>query len=43
VMVQSYGDVHKAAEKFKVHNRTAAYVVAIQRVVDAMRIRGTYP
>jgi glutamate dehydrogenase (NAD(P)+) len=43
VMVQSYADVHKAAEKYKVHNRTAAYVLAIQRVVDAIRIRGIYP
>ncbi len=43
VMVQSYADVHKAAQQYKVHNRTAAYVVAIQRVVDAIRIRGIYP
>jgi len=43
VMVQSYQDVHKAAAQYKVHNRTAAYVVAIQRVVDAIRIRGIYP
>ena len=26
-----------------VHNRTAAYVLAIQRVVDAINIRGIYP
>ena len=43
VMVQSYNDVHKVAQERKVHHRTAAYVVAIQRVVDAMRLRGTYP
>ncbi len=43
VMVRSYGDVHKVATERKVHHRTAAYVVAIQRVVDAMRIRGIYP
>jgi len=43
VMVQSYQDVHKAALQYKVHNRTAAYVVAIQRVVDALRLRGIYP
>ena len=42
-MVQSYNDVHKVAQERKVHHRTAAYVVAIQRVVDAMRLRGTYP
>ncbi|MGA8663827.1 MAG: Glu/Leu/Phe/Val dehydrogenase [Thermoplasmata archaeon] len=43
VMVRSYADVHKVAEERHVHNRTAAYVVAIQRVVDAIRIRGIYP
>jgi len=43
VMVQSYNDVHKIAVERKVHNRTAAYVLAIQRVVDAIKIRGIYP
>ena len=43
VMVRSYADVHKAAVEQKVHNRTAAYILAIQRVVDAIRIRGFYP
>ncbi len=43
VMVRSYKDVHKVAGEKKVHHRTAAYVVAIQRVVDAIRIRGIYP
>jgi len=43
VMVQSYQDVHKVAQEHKVHNRTAAYVLAIQRVVDAVRLRGYYP
>ncbi|HXQ95259.1 MAG TPA: Glu/Leu/Phe/Val dehydrogenase, partial [Thermoplasmata archaeon] len=33
VMVRSYNDVHKVAEQQHVHNRTAAYVLAIQRVV----------
>ncbi len=43
VMVQSYNDVHKVATERKVHHRTAAYVLAIQRVVDAIRMRGFYP
>ncbi|MCI4325326.1 MAG: Glu/Leu/Phe/Val dehydrogenase [Thermoplasmata archaeon] len=43
VMVRSYADVHKVAEERHVHNRTAAYVLAIQRVVDAINIRGIYP
>ncbi|HTT45687.1 MAG TPA: Glu/Leu/Phe/Val dehydrogenase [Thermoplasmata archaeon] len=43
IMVQSYSDVHKVATERKVHNRTAAYVLAIQRVVDAIKVRGIYP
>jgi len=43
VMVQSYADVHKIAAERKVHNRTAAYALAIQRVVDAIKMRGIYP
>ncbi|HKV89646.1 MAG TPA: Glu/Leu/Phe/Val dehydrogenase [Thermoplasmata archaeon] len=43
IMVRSYGDVHKVSEQRRVHNRTAAYVLAIQRVVDAIKIRGIYP
>jgi glutamate dehydrogenase/leucine dehydrogenase len=42
-MVRSYNDVHKVATERKVHNRTAAYVLAIQRVVDAIKMRGIYP
>jgi len=42
-MTRSYAEVHAAAQKHGVHNRTAAYVVAIQRVAEAMRIRGIYP
>jgi glutamate dehydrogenase/leucine dehydrogenase len=43
VMVRSYNDVHAVSTQRKVHNRTAAYVLAIQRVVDAIKIRGIYP
>jgi glutamate dehydrogenase (NAD(P)+) len=43
VMTQSYSEVHQTAEAHHVHNRTAAYVLAIQRVVDAIKIRGIYP
>jgi len=43
IMVKSYADVHQVATERKVHNRTAAYVLAIQRVVDATKIRGIYP
>ena len=43
IMVRSYNDVHKVSEQRRVHNRTAAYVLAVQRVVDAITIRGIYP
>jgi glutamate dehydrogenase (NAD(P)+) len=43
VMVDSYAHVKKAADEHHVHNRTAAYAVAMQRVVDATKIRGIYP
>jgi len=43
IMVKSYNDVHKAALEHKVHNRTAAYALAVQRVVDAIHVRGIYP
>ena len=37
IMVRSYADVHKVAVDHKVHNRTAAYILAIQRVADAIK------
>ncbi len=43
VMVRSYDAVHKVATERHVHNRTAAYVLAIQGVVDAVKLRGIYP
>jgi glutamate dehydrogenase (NAD(P)+) len=43
VMVGSYADMRKQAKAHSVHNRTGAYLLAIQRVVDAIRIRGIYP
>ncbi len=43
VMVRSYTDTRKIAQQYKIHNRSAAYVLAIQRVVDAIRIRGFFP
>ena len=39
-MTHAYQAVHAAAEKHKVHNRLAAYLVAVSRVAEAMRLRG---
>lgn len=39
-MVSAFSTVHKTADTFKVDNRTAAMIVAIKRVEEAMRVRG---
>ena len=43
VMSGSYRGVADVAKKHGVNNRTAAYIVAVGRVVEAMRVRGIYP
>ncbi|HYP05168.1 MAG TPA: Glu/Leu/Phe/Val dehydrogenase [Bryobacteraceae bacterium] len=42
IMVNSFSDVVSYAEKHNVHNRTAAYMVALDRVAFAIRLRGIY-
>ena len=39
-MTQAFNDVHKMAEENKVDNRTAAYMVSVQRVAEVVRLRG---
>ena len=39
-MVKAFCSVMEAAKKYKVNNRVAAYLVAVNRVVEAMRLRG---
>jgi glutamate dehydrogenase/leucine dehydrogenase len=39
-MVTAFEQTHATAPKFKVNNRVAAYIVAITRVVEAMKLRG---
>jgi glutamate dehydrogenase (NAD(P)+) len=39
-MTKAFHAVHDVRANRKIHNRLAAYVVAVQRVVDAMKIRG---
>jgi glutamate dehydrogenase (NAD(P)+) len=43
VMVRSYREVAQVARERQIHLRSAAYVLAIERVVEAMRVRGIYP
>jgi glutamate dehydrogenase (NAD(P)+) len=42
IMVGSFGDVIAYAAKHKVDNRTAAYMLALDRVAIAMKLRGIY-
>jgi len=39
-MVEAFHAVHDMANKKKVDNRTGAYLVSVQRVAEAMRLRG---
>jgi len=39
-MTKAFHAVHDMRANEKVHNRLAAYMVAVKRVVDAMKIRG---
>lgn len=39
-MTAAFHAVHKAAKEHKVHNRLGAYLVAVQRVAEAVRLRG---
>lgn len=42
IMVASFRDVIAYAEKHAVHNRTAAYMLALDRVAGAIKVRGLY-
>jgi len=39
-MTLAFSDVHRMAQENNVDNRTAAYMVSVQRVAEAMRLRG---
>src|SRR5438477_2846245 len=43
VMTNAFGDVHATATKYSVELRTGAYILAIDRVANAMRTRGIWP
>jgi len=42
IMVNSFRDVVAYAEKHRVHNRIAAYMLALDRVAFAIKLRGIY-
>jgi glutamate dehydrogenase (NAD(P)+) len=39
-MVPAFESVHAMAQRYKTHNRLAAYLVAVNRVAEAMKLRG---
>ncbi len=39
-MTKAFHAVHEAARKYNVHNRLGAYVVAVSRVAEAVKLRG---
>jgi glutamate dehydrogenase (NAD(P)+) len=39
-MTSAFHAVHETARKYNVHNRLGAYLVAVSRVVEAMKLRG---
>lgn len=43
VMAQAFHDVYDIQQKHQVNMRTAAYMLAIERVADAKRVRGVFP
>jgi glutamate dehydrogenase/leucine dehydrogenase len=42
IMRRSFKDVAGLAEKYRVHNRTAAYMLGVGRVAEATKLRGLY-
>ncbi|MHB8460281.1 MAG: Glu/Leu/Phe/Val family dehydrogenase [Candidatus Limnocylindrales bacterium] len=43
IMIRAFGETHRMAELEQVNMRTAAYLLAVQRVADATAMRGLYP
>ena len=43
IMVRAFGETYAIAERDQVDMRTAAYLLAVQRVADATALRGLYP
>ena len=43
IMVRAFHEVMEAAEKNRVNNRTGAYVLAVDRVARATKVRGLFP
>ena len=42
-MDRAFGSVYEMSQRHEVHMRTAAYMVAVNRVAEATTLRGLYP
>jgi glutamate dehydrogenase/leucine dehydrogenase len=42
-MTRAFYEVYETAKKYNVHMRTAAYILAVNRVAEATRLRGIFP
>ncbi|HXU37047.1 MAG TPA: glutamate dehydrogenase [Blastocatellia bacterium] len=42
-MVKAFNEVYEKAKMYKVHLRTGAYCLAVERVAEATRVRGIFP
>ena len=43
ILVRAFGQVRAAADRYKTDLRTAAYIVGVGRVAEAIQSRGIYP
>ncbi|HEY4683975.1 MAG TPA: Glu/Leu/Phe/Val dehydrogenase [Candidatus Acidoferrales bacterium] len=43
IMKRAFHDVYQTSVRYKVHLRTAAYILAVGRVADATTVRGLFP
>lgn len=40
VMTKAYRSTVEQSKKYEIHNRMGAYMISIERVIDAMKLRG---
>jgi glutamate dehydrogenase/leucine dehydrogenase len=43
IMAHTFHDVYRTSQKHKVDVRTAAYILAVDRVASGTRVRGLFP
>ncbi len=43
IIINSFNEVHRTSEDHKIDMRTGAYIVAVKKVAEAIRLRGIFP